>query len=527
MKNYRNALKRTMISTAIVAAIAGLPASTALADGPRKDNAAAKAAATGDLTLLSVDTIHGTTVKNANGADLGTIDDMIVRRGSGEITHLILKTGAFLGLGGREVAVPFASFGFNPSDEHFTLHATPEQIDKLMSFSPEDRAGLAHKDLSEKSSELASRISREIEVRTSDPYAEGVRGADTWEFSGRIVEVDRHYTIGAGEFVTVHVNTSEGKTPVVLGPSWFVMSGQDAPMRGDMIEGEAFDVRGEQVVAKNVSLHGSTMKLRSSSGEAYWAPRLSEGEKQSKSANVGRFVLMSNLNGRDIECRGKDCGEIDDVIIDRPSGRIAFLSIDPDENFLGIGDTTRLIPWGVANVPVEGSVRVDASKQMVLSSTEMPDDLSSLNTANRNGRVFAAFQVDRPQFEPVMRDSTDFRTGLGGWESDGEFAKAIRNGKDTTIEGQVVDIINREPCDGVSTGRAVVVRTGDGEMKTVFVGPIWHTQAGLADLAKGDKISINAKWFKMKGSSCMVAESMSTDHGRIALWEDGPSWDTN
>lgn len=527
MTTKRNNLKFTMCSTAIIAAMAGLPASTALADSPKMTNTTAKSAPTGDLALLSVSALHGTTVQNANGAALGTIDDMIVRRGSGEITHIILKTDTVLGLGGREVAAPYASFGFDHANERFTLHATPEQIDKLLSFSPEDRAGLAHKDLSEKASDLADRISREIDVQTSDPYAEGVRNAKTWSFEGRIAEVDRHYTLGAGEFVTVHVMTDEGKTPIVLGPSWFVMSGADAPMRGDTIEGEAFDVLGDELVAKEVSLHGSTMTLRSDRGDAYWAPSLSESEKRDKDATVGRFVLMSDLQGRDINCRGIDCGDIADVVLDRHSGRIAFLSIDPDENFLGIGDTTRLIPWDVANVPIEGRVRVDASKQMVLGSTEMPDDLSTLSKNSRNNRIFAAFQVNRPDFKPVDRDPNALREGLGGWESDGEFARAIRNGERTTIQGEVIGIVNRKPCESVSTGRAIVVRTGDGSSKTIFVGPIWHTQAGLMDLRKGDEISIDARWFKMDGDKCLVAETMSTDHGRIAIWEDGPAWDTN
>ena len=45
-------------------------------------------------------------------------------------------------------------------------------------------------------------------------------------------------------------------------------------------------------------------------------------------------VLATDVRGADIRCASDECGSIDDLIVDMRSGRVVFVSIDPDENFL-------------------------------------------------------------------------------------------------------------------------------------------------------------------------------------------------
>ncbi len=104
-----------------------------------------------------------------------------------------------------------------------------------------------------------------------------------------------------------------------------------------------------------------------------------------------------DIKGADVRCRGESCGEVDDVLIDTVSGRALLLSIDPDENFLGIADTKRLVPWSIATLGFDGTVNVDADKTMVTNSVETPDDLDGYRTGAALRPVYDPFQVSVPR----------------------------------------------------------------------------------------------------------------------------------
>jgi hypothetical protein len=66
-------------------------------------------------------------VVNANNESIADASEFILDRGSARVAYIVVKTGSFLGMGGRSVAIPFTSFGWETGDR-LVLNVTPEQL---------------------------------------------------------------------------------------------------------------------------------------------------------------------------------------------------------------------------------------------------------------------------------------------------------------------------------------------------------------------------------------------------------------
>jgi sporulation protein YlmC with PRC-barrel domain len=343
-------------------------------------------------------------VMNSNSENIAVVSDLILHRGSGRIEYLIIKTGTTLGMGGRAIAVPYTEFTWtsDADDNAFVLPATVEQLKLYPEYTPARWRAL--KDAtSDKTCSLRERLSAEV-ATSSDPYDAALDTAKSAQVAGEVKSVDRVKT-SFGERVVVEVLTSEGVTErVTLGPSWYVNSAAAAPMRGDKVVVDALSLPRDpdQLKAATHLKNGDhDLALRATDGSPMWGLKFRGSKESGRSSPHTRYLLMSTLPGMKIDCRGNDCGKVQDVIIDRHSGEIGFLSIDPNQNFLGMGDTKRMIPWSVASVTSEGLVRIDASKSMILESAETPADLATLNSGTHAERVYKAFDVSSPRFVPT------------------------------------------------------------------------------------------------------------------------------
>ena len=151
------------------------------------------------------------------------------------------------------------------------------------------------------------------------------------------------------------------------------------------------------LIATEVRLNENnrTYSLRNQQGAAWTQDTFTTGNNQQVSAPMYRMLRVSKIDGADLDCRGTACGEVDEVIIDVNGGMVAFLSIDPDDNFLGVGDSKRLVPWTVATVSLDNRVRIDADKAMVMASPETPDDFNNFGATA--SRVYDAYQIQQPR----------------------------------------------------------------------------------------------------------------------------------
>lgn len=380
-------------------------------------------AGAGTRDFRSFKWISGLDVFNPSGDHIADVSDLIINRGSGKIDNVVLATGQTLGLGGKTITIPFATLRWDSAKERFVLDATEDELKTYPEFNADHWAGLADPDAGKKNT-LRDWLTRDRDRYDTDPYEGSLGNAEQKTITGTITDIDRVQS-ATGELVVATIRDESGKSyRVWLGPSWYVGGGAHAPMRGDKVTVNAYSVNrdgDDTYVGRSMSLGGSEIAFRNDQGAPVWNPSGRPAEVPSRDgsrpANANwpgsvhgyssdrdaswRSILASDLTGRDVKARGQDCGEVQDLVVDRATGRVVMLSIDPDENFLGMADTKRLVPWTVTTVAVDGTVRIDATKEMVLASPETPSDIEDLNNTMTANSVYKAFEVDAPRYDGV------------------------------------------------------------------------------------------------------------------------------
>ncbi|MEW5421312.1 PRC-barrel domain-containing protein [Amorphus sp. 3PC139-8] len=106
---------------------------------------------TGEMTAQQPADTHlasdltGQPVQNSEGDDLADIDDFVIGP-DGKISHVIVSFGGFLGLGDKEVMLPWEQMDISmdeDGDEVVTLAMTQEQIESLPQFVSQEEANEA------------------------------------------------------------------------------------------------------------------------------------------------------------------------------------------------------------------------------------------------------------------------------------------------------------------------------------------------------------------------------------------------
>jgi len=483
-------------------------------------------------------------VVNSNNEEIANVTDLILDRGSGRIEYLVVKTGSTLGMGGRAVAIPYAAFKWEGAKNRLLLASTEEQLKQFPEFSAEhwtamkDAAKEAKKDAKDARKEaqkdensLRHRLSADA-ASPSDPYGSDIDTSAKASIDGEITNVERVRSSKFGEQVLITVRTADNATRrIALGPSWYVNSTTAAPMRGDKVVVETLVLpRDPDKLLAGTHIHssGRELHLRETDGSPSWALKTFESDGQSYSAPYSRYLLLNNLPGARVDSRGIESGKVHEVILDRTSGEIAFLSIDPNENFLGISDTKRLVPWSVTTVALDGTVRIDASKEMVLASPETPADLSFLNTGTMAELAYKAYNVPAPRFEAPTPISTITPGKDSAWSAGGPIIGSIERNSEKTFEGKVVDITEVKFEKGVQSARALKIKlSGDGTGdEVILLGPEWY-MANQTDMCKpGDSIRVVANRTVVDSRRYWIARSLDCKDRRVILLDkdNAPAW---
>ena len=69
-----------------------------------------------DAGLHETKDIIGTRIKNAEGKDIGEIDQLLIDR-NGKVSHAVIGLGGFAGMGEKKVVVPWSDLKFAPVAE--------------------------------------------------------------------------------------------------------------------------------------------------------------------------------------------------------------------------------------------------------------------------------------------------------------------------------------------------------------------------------------------------------------------------
>ena len=522
------------LAIALSAGAVGIPVAASAQDAAMATHRAGPRSGerVGTPVLLRTQGLVGTAIVNDNAVTVARCSDFIVHRGTGRVEYVVLADGGILGIGGRQVAVPLATFGFDHAENRFRLDVTPEVIDQAAEFLPGEWVPIEGDDWT---ATLAARHSGRLEAQTidrRDPFATAVEGAEVASLSGRIDSVHREDNAFGDEQVEIDVRNEEGVVRrVVLGPSWFVMGKSSAPMRLDTVELEVYelprDTRG-RLLARRGTIDGEPVALRDGDGRPHWDSVRPDDARGSESDAVltSPWMLVSDVVGLEAYARDEYGGEIDDVVVELNSGQIALLYLDPDENILGIADTQRIVPWPVVAVGQE-AVRIDADRAMILNSQAAPDDLRVWAGDRGLERAHQPFGVDVPEFRAQPRTEWSQARTMGGWARDGLVARAVESGRDVEVSGTIERVTTARVADGTWEASALHVRTGDGRIQTVVLGPYWYMERQDLDLDRGQRVTVQAKQTEINGSPTLLAcEVWPVGGSPIVLWDgEEPMWD--
>lgn len=490
----------------------------------------------------------GAEIRNANGETIGTVEDMIIDRGTGAIEYVILSNGGFLGIADKQVAVRYGSFGFDHADSKFRLDVTQEMIEKSSEFTPERWVELRYETWGEQLGDMYNDARETVSDAFDDSPNNGAyspEGAEDVELEGTITRVNRDSEVGGGEHISVVVEGEDGaRHMVVLGPSWYVMGGNAAPMRGDEVSIMGYRPArsgNDRVIAREATIDGESIALRSDDGTAEWSRGMSDkgsyaesdartkkdlkdGRQHKVHAKAEPMMLLTDLVGMEANARDEDGGEISEAIIEVASGRVAMLAFDPNDAFLGIGDTHRVVPWSIVAVGPD-AVTLDADAEMLTRGEALPDNVSVYGNSARLSPVYRVFSVDVAEFEPRDREDWTYRQTYRGWSNGDKLADAVGKGNDVSISGTVRGMTNSTPVSDATAGTAVRVQTARGT-ETVVLGPEAYIESQNLGLGYGDEVTIRAKRATIDGREVLVGCELTANGRTITLWNnDNPAWD--
>jgi sporulation protein YlmC with PRC-barrel domain len=92
--------------------------------------------------LISADRVEGTTVFDAEGRSVGTIETVMIGKRDGQVAYAVLSFGGFLGIGTNYYPIPWNKLTYGTSLDGYVVAMTKEQIEAAPSYTPEEwRAG--------------------------------------------------------------------------------------------------------------------------------------------------------------------------------------------------------------------------------------------------------------------------------------------------------------------------------------------------------------------------------------------------
>jgi hypothetical protein len=131
-----------LLATAALVALMALPVLAQDAPAPAVEKAPAERSATLDASDVSAKALLNESVKNAANETIGDINDVLIS-GDGKVSAVIVGVGGFLGMGEKNVALPYDQLGFAKDvgdDLVVTTSATKESLETAPEYiKPEDR----------------------------------------------------------------------------------------------------------------------------------------------------------------------------------------------------------------------------------------------------------------------------------------------------------------------------------------------------------------------------------------------------
>lgn len=86
--------------------------------------------------VISSEKVEGTTVYNAAGDKLGSIDELMIDKRSGLVRYAVLEFGGFLGIGTDRYPVPWAMLKYDTAKDGYVVPIDAGQLEKAPRYQP-------------------------------------------------------------------------------------------------------------------------------------------------------------------------------------------------------------------------------------------------------------------------------------------------------------------------------------------------------------------------------------------------------
>ncbi len=93
--------------------------------------------------VMSASTLIGDKVVNANGEDLGKIEEIMIHIDSGKVAYAVLSFGGFLGIGDKLFAIPWEALSLDEDEKEFILNVEKEKLENAPGFDKDNWPDMA------------------------------------------------------------------------------------------------------------------------------------------------------------------------------------------------------------------------------------------------------------------------------------------------------------------------------------------------------------------------------------------------
>lgn len=88
--------------------------------------------------VISSDKVEGTSVYNSAGDKLGSIDDLMIDKISGQVRYAVLEFGGFLGMGTDRFPLPWSMLKYDTTFDGYVVPVDKSQLEKAPHYSPSE-----------------------------------------------------------------------------------------------------------------------------------------------------------------------------------------------------------------------------------------------------------------------------------------------------------------------------------------------------------------------------------------------------
>jgi sporulation protein YlmC with PRC-barrel domain len=87
-----------------------------------------------DMSLISSERVTGSAVYNHDGDKLGTIDDLVIDKLSGQIRFAVMSFGGFLGIGENYHQIPWDGLRYDNSQDGYLINLSREALEAAPTY---------------------------------------------------------------------------------------------------------------------------------------------------------------------------------------------------------------------------------------------------------------------------------------------------------------------------------------------------------------------------------------------------------